>query len=552
MRRSLAAVGLLLVLVLTACTGLPTTGYVNPGRGPQGEEAQDFAFVPDGPQEDATPAEIVQGFLRAGSGPADDWATAKLFLAPGTQWDPRARVTIDRLADRRATPVPDGSSVSVQLSTVAGVDADGAYSPAVTGAIETLSFALARVDDQWRITSAPDGVVLYEEVFPTVYQTASVAYFDPTWSFIVPDVRWFPRPLVASRVTTALVDGLPSAWLADAVRNAFPDELSLVGRSVTLSPGGVAQVQLPRAALSLDRTTLDRMQTQLARSLVTAGISDVQMTVDGTPIAASELPVRTTRIDPSPAVLTADGRFGVLSGEELETIPALSDAVQSLAPTHIELEADRSLAAVLTEQGTVASALADGGTFLLDDRPGLLPPSIDSEGEIWSVPRSAPSQLRAFSAEGVPREIGNAWPDASEVVSFQISRDGTRIAAIVTVAGVREVWLAGIIREGAAVNLGPPHVLSFSEAGAFDLAWLDDTTVGVLATVDGGTSLDELGVGGRGAVGAVPENARAIAGGSASVRILDESGRLYSRRGSSWTLVATDVRVLAVQQGTTS
>lgn len=552
MKRSLAGLSLLLVLVLSACTGLPTTGYVNPGRGPQGDEAQEFAFVPDGPQDDASPAEIVEGFLRAGSGPADDWATAKLFLAPGTQWDPRARVTIDRLADRRATAVPDGSSVGVQLSTVAGVDADGAYSPAVNGATENLSFTLARVDDQWRITSAPDGVVLYEEVFPTVYQAATVAYFDPTWSFIVPDVRWFPRPLVASRVTTALVDGQPSAWLAGAVRSAFPDELSLVGRSVTLSSSGVAQVQLPPAALSLDRTTLDRMQTQLTRSLVTAGISDVEMTVDGAPIAATELPVKVTRVDPSPAVLTGAGEFGVLSGEAVETIPELSDAVESLAPVSIELEADRSLAAVLTQQGTVASALIDGATFLLDDRPGLLPPSIDAEGEIWSVPRTAPSQLRAYTPQGVPREIGNAWPDASEVLSFQISRDGTRVAAVVTVAGVREVWLAGVVREGTTVNLGPPHVLSFSEPGAFDLAWLDDTTVGVLTAVDGDARLDELSVGGRGTVGPVPENAKAIAGGSASVRILDDTGRLFSRRGSSWTLVASDIRVLAVQQGTTS
>ena len=214
MKRAFAGLSLLLVLVLSACTGLPTTGYVNPGRGPQGDEAQQFAFVPDGPQDGASPTEIVEGFLRAGSGPADDWATAKLFLAPGTSWDPRARVTIDRLADRRAMANADGSNVGVQLTTVAGVDANGAYSPAVNGATEALSFTLARVDDQWRITSAPDGVVLYEEVFPTVYQAASVAYFDPTYSFIVPDVRWFPRPLVASRVTTALVDGKPSAWLA--------------------------------------------------------------------------------------------------------------------------------------------------------------------------------------------------------------------------------------------------------------------------------------------------------------------------------------------------
>ncbi|MCT2084657.1 LpqB family beta-propeller domain-containing protein [Microbacterium enclense] len=552
MKRALAGLGLLLVLVLSACTGLPTTGYVNPGRGPEGDETQQFAFVPDGPQDDASPAEIVEGFLRAGSGPADDWATAKLFLAPGTQWDPRARVTIDRLVDRRATAVPDGSSVSVQLSTVAGVDANGAYSPAVTGAIESLSFALSRVDDQWRITSAPDGVVLYEEVFPTVYQAASVAYFDPTFSFIVPDVRWFPRPLVASRVTTALVDGQPSSWLAGAVRNAFPDELSLVGRSVTLSSTGVAQVQLPQAALSLDRTTLDRMQTQLTRSLVTAGISEVQMTVDGTPITATELPVKVTRVDPSPAVLTMDGTFGVLSGENVDAIPTLSDAVETLDPTSIELEADRSLAAVLTQQGTVASALADGRTFLLDDRPGLVAPSIDSDGAIWSVPRTAPSQVRAYTPEGVPRDIGNAWPDASEVAAFQISRDGTRIAAVVTVAGVREVWLAGIVREGTAISLGPPHVLSFSEPGAFDLSWLDDTTVGVLTSVDGVARLEELNVGGRGTVGPVPENAKAIAGGSASVRVLDDTGRLFSRRGSSWTLVATDIRVLAGQQGTTS
>lgn len=552
MRRALALVSLALVLALTACTGLPTTGYVNPGRGPQSDDAQAFAFVPDGPQDDASPAEIVEGFLRAGSGPADDWATAKLFLSPGATWDPRARVTIDTLAARRAAPSADGSVVTVSLSTVAGVDADGAYAPAATGSAQTLSFALAQVDGQWRITSAPDGVVLYEEVFPTVYQSASIAYFDPTWSFIVPDVRWFPRALVASRVATALVDGQPSSWLSGAVRNAFPEDLSLVGRSVTLSSGGVAQVQLPRAALSLDRTTLDRMQTQLARSLSSAGISEVQMTVEGTPVTASEVAVRVTRIDPSPAVLTSLGVFGALSGDQVESIPGLSDAIESLAPTMVELEADRSLAAVRTQQGTVASALADGRTFLLDDRPGLIAPTIDAEGAIWSVPSAAPAQLHVITPEGVPRDVGNAWPDASEITAMQISRDGTRVAAIVTVSGAREVWVAGILRSAGEIDLGPPHVLSFSQQGAFDLAWLDDTTIGVLSSVDGVSRLSELSVGGRGTEAQAPEGARTLAAGSTSVRVLDDQGRLYSRRGSSWTLVASNIRVLAAQQGTTS
>jgi len=552
MRRALALVGLALVLALTACTGLPTSGYVNPGRGPQVDDTQAFAFVPDGPQDDASPAEIVEGFLRAGSGPADDWATAKMFLASGTQWDPRARVTIDRLADRRAAANASGTGVTVSLTTVAGVDANGAYAPTASGTAESLSFTLARVDDQWRITSAPDGVVLYEEVFPTVYQSASIAYFDPTWTFIVPDVRWFPRALVASRVATALVDGQPSAWLAGAVKTAFPDELSLVGRSVTLSSSGVAQVQLPRAALSLDRTTLDRMQTQLSKSLVTAGISEVQMTVEGTPVPASEVSVRVTRVDPSPAVLTTAGVFGALAGDTVETVGALSDAIESLAPASVELEADRSLAAVRTQQGTVASALADGRTFLLDERSGLIAPTIDAEGAIWSVPSTAPTQLRVITAEGVPRNVGNAWPDASEITAMQISRDGTRVAAIVTVSGTREVWVAGIQREGGEVDLGVPHVLSFAQQGAFDLAWLDDTTVGVLADVDGASRLRELNVGGRGTEAAAPDGATTLAAGSTSVRVLDDAGRLYSRRGSSWTLVATGIQMLAAQQGTTS
>ncbi|WP_295782588.1 LpqB family beta-propeller domain-containing protein [uncultured Microbacterium sp.] len=552
MRRALALVGLALVLALAACTGLPTSGYVNPGRGPQTDDTQAFAFVPDGPQDGAAPADIVEGFLRAGSGPADDWATAKMFLASGVSWDPRARVTIDRLSDRRAAASADGTAVTVALTTVAGVDATGAYAPTAAGVSETLNFTLAQVDGQWRITSAPDGVVLYEEVFPTVYQSASVAYFDPTWSFIVPDVRWFPRPLVASRVATALVDGQPSPWLAGAVKSAFPDELSLVGRSVTLSSGGVAQVQLPQAALSLDRTTLDRMQTQLVRSLSTAGISDVQMTVDGTPVTASEVPVRVTRVDPAPAVLTALGVFGSLSGDAVEPINGLSDAVESLLPASVELEADRSLAAVRSQDGDVASALSDGRTFLLDERPGLIAPSIDGEGAIWSVPSASPTQVRVITAEGVPRDVGNAWPDASEITAMQISRDGTRVAAIVTVSGTREVWLAGIERENGTVELGAPHVLSFSQQGAFDLAWLDDTTVGVLATVDGASRLRELNVGGRGTEAAAPDGARTLAAGSTSVRVLDDQGRLYSRRGSSWTLVASGIRVLAAQQGTTS
>ncbi len=263
------------------------------------------------------------------------------------------------------------------------------------------------------------------------------------------------------------------------------------------------------------------MQTQLGTQSRHGGISDVQMTVEGTPITATEVPVRVTRVDPSPAVLTSIGLFGSLTGDTVEPIDASPTPSSRLAPSSIELEADRSLAAIRTQQGSVASALADGArSSSMMSWPHR--PSIDAEGAIWSVPAAAPTQMRAITAEGVPRDVGNAWPDAAEITAMQISRDGTRIAAVVTVSGVREVWVAGIQRTNGDIDLGPPHVLSFSQPGAFDLAWLDDTTIGVLSSVDGVSTLHELGVGGRGTDSVAPEGTRTLAAGSTSVRVLDD------------------------------
>ncbi|MET0734233.1 MAG: hypothetical protein ABWY55_01105, partial [Microbacterium sp.] len=86
---SLAA--LATVLALTACAGLPTSGPVNEGL-PADHDAgsPDFSFIPDRPQPGATPEQIVEGFIRAGSGPADNWARAREFLAPGADWQPNS------------------------------------------------------------------------------------------------------------------------------------------------------------------------------------------------------------------------------------------------------------------------------------------------------------------------------------------------------------------------------------------------------------------------------------------------------------------------------
>ena len=216
-RGILAAIVAVAALVLSACAGLPVSGPVNPGLS-AGTDAgsPEFLFRPDEPQPGATPEQIVEGFIRAGSGPgpAANWEVARMFLAPSIRetWKPEASVTID-LPDDRQPVSPTEGAVELSLVTVATVDSTGAYQP--DAGVTQLSFRLAQqYDGEWRITEAPDGVVIDRDVFANVFHRYSLMYFDPTWQFLVPDVRWFPTTNAATRIAGALVNGSPSGWLA--------------------------------------------------------------------------------------------------------------------------------------------------------------------------------------------------------------------------------------------------------------------------------------------------------------------------------------------------
>ncbi len=93
LRAAAALLAALLSTALVACAGLPTSGPVNPGvRIVDDDGSADFAFIPKGPVQDATPQQIVEGFIAAGTGPSNNWETAQQFLAPSFKgtWKPQA------------------------------------------------------------------------------------------------------------------------------------------------------------------------------------------------------------------------------------------------------------------------------------------------------------------------------------------------------------------------------------------------------------------------------------------------------------------------------
>ncbi|MGD2202600.1 LpqB family beta-propeller domain-containing protein [Microbacterium maritypicum] len=564
-RRMLAIALALTALVLPACAGLPTSGDVAVGL-KLGESPQDVDILPvaSGPVTGAGPEEIVEGFLEAGITTTENWDTARDFLSPSLQrsWSPSAGVSIDVGTDTRTitSSVPDDevegadtAEVQVTLDLVASVDDSGGYSEALGSS--NVAFTLQRMESgEWRITQAPDGVVIDETRFTKVFEGYPLQYFDLGWSRLVPDMRWFPRrQSPATTVTRALIGGEPSGWLDPAVQNAFPADVQLAQDAVPIV-GQVADVALTRPASGLDAATLARMRTQLQATLRGAGVAvtQVRFTVDGRDLGAGVADV----VEPSAEVGTLvlqNGAFGRIVGDEISPLTGISSEITAITQpiVSIDVAADDSRAATqLGDQHVYL--IGEGSLDELDSRPGLIRPSLDSYGYTWSVPAGAPTALQASGSDAVAHQVATAWPSASAISHLRVAPDGARVAAVVTVGKQMWVVVAAVVRDSAGIpiELGEVKQLTQLFEPATGLSWLGADRVGVLVDPNSPRLLTQM-VGGPGSAEAAPSNAISIAGArtASGVRILGANGELFAHAGSAWREVASGVSVLATRVG---
>ncbi len=564
LRRTLRAVTMMVAaLSLTACVGLPVQGEVEVGlRVDEAPRLPEFFQVASGPVAGAGPEEIVRGFLEAAITPADSWKIARQFLTPelADTWKPSASVTVDAsVASRTITASTEAedaveSDVLVQLAQVANVDESGGYAE-TTGAAE-IPFRLERTrDGEWRIAETPDGVVLDETTFSQVFDKYAVQYFDPSWTRLVPDIRWYPRrATIATTIAQAVVDGEPSSWLVPAVRSAFPADVALARDAVPIDGAQVADVALNRAALALDQPTLARMRTQLEASLVGAGIgvSEVSFSVDGRRLEAATVRLNEPVAEPGTLVLTADA-FGTIVGDEVTPVAGVSEEILSITQpiAAIDLAVDDSHAAVRLASGQVFR-VGDGRVDQLDARPGLVDPSIDPYGFIWSVPSGEPQALQASTADATPHQVAEAWPGASMITQLRVSADGARVAAVVTVGGQRWVVVSSVIRgdAGVPIELGPMKQLTRLTDSSDGLVWMGLDRVGILTGPADPTVITQT-IGGTGTSAAAPSDAVALAGARSAlgVRVLGAGGVVFVRSGSAWQESASGVLVLATRAG---
>ncbi|HEY0247567.1 MAG TPA: GerMN domain-containing protein [Gryllotalpicola sp.] len=566
LRRRIVAVvaAVLAASVLAGCATIPRTGPVTRG-GPISAQDDSFGQIdyhPSGPVAGEAQDQVLRGFIDAAVSPENGYQIAREFLADSfkSQWNPDASVTVDQEAQRDDPSRVNSTQLALDVTPVAFVDQAGNYSAANSQAPVPLGYSFVKQGGQWRISKAPDGIVMDAARFPSVFSPHALYFYSPDFHYLVPDERWFPssRTSIATRIVKALLDG-PSAWLQDAVATAFPKGTQLTSGSVVVQ-NGAAQVALNSVAGGADQSTLDRMGEQLSESLTTtASVSTIALTIGGVVQDASGTSgaQHDPTVNASPIVYQ-DGKFGYLTGKDVVDLDGIGAKVAALHPRAVTVSSGASAAAVLTSGGVYAVADSADDPVRVDKRAGLLAPSIDSRGIVWSAVSAAGQPFAVSAADGTTTTLTAAWPDARALVAFAISRDGSRLAALVrTTDGQSHLMVAGIVRDadGHASRIGEPldlGNLGLSEGLA--LAWTDELSIAVLGTSpQGGTEIVTQELGGTVTTTPGPPNGVAIAGGNPSSQdwVLDSGGTLSfaTPAGNAWQTALTGVGLLATQQG---
>ncbi|WP_437582363.1 LpqB family beta-propeller domain-containing protein [Paramicrobacterium sp. CJ85] len=556
MRRLLTLVTLLVCgALLAGCADIPREGSVRAGNPVTGDESNaDVTLIADGPVPGASQEDLLKGFIAAASSPLNNYAVAREFLAPAFRldWNPDSSVTLDDPGEREFARTAD-DSIEVSASPAAVVDASGVYSERSTQGTVKNSYSFAKVDGEWRITDAPNGVLLEQSLFETVFDQHILRFFDPSWSTLVPDVRWFPSgSAAATRIVTELLKG-PSDWLAQSVTTAFPDGTRLVRSSVPVADGE-AQVDLSRDALTADSTARKRMKAQLVASLEgVAGAGIVTILFDGQSVEIPSLTVREIRVDSRPLIMTDDG-FGYANGADIERLSGISDAVEKLDPLSAAINSENTQVAVRAASG-VYSVSRDAAPVLVDSRSGLVDPTIDDAGFVWTVPASNPGKVQVHDADGAAYHLQASWPEASKITSLQLSRDGTRIVALINSSGTPQLLLAGVRRgaDGVPTSIGEPVRFPVPSGTPIAATWVDDHSVAVLSESSSTrVSIVELG-GPSEDLGTVDDAVDIIgSNGVEDMRALTESGEMLSRRGAGWQTARDEVQFIATQIGSPS
>lgn len=489
-----AVVLLMVALLLASCARIPTSGPV--GKSDQGSDGNSNApvFFPAAPQQGATPENIIDYFYRAGTGYEGDYAVAREYLtqAAAVAWKPDQRALVYRDAKVVSTGVEN--VYNYQLDVAYTVDVDGIATQSPEGTIENIPATVTQVDGEWRISAIPDGTAIPEETFKVIYGAYPIYFYDPSFTYAVPDVRWFIRNKTVKAMTSALLAG-PAPYLRGAVVSAFPSGIKLARESVPVV-SGAAQVELTAKELT-EASAEDRlrMQTQLSLTFRSQpDVVNVELRANQDLVRVEDNgsvlpPVRDKNV-PSREIAVSGNELVRYENNRMSPLPDMQP-VSSLGPRYpAESPVSQTVAFLNESRTTLYSMVPAQPARALTTRSTITHPSFSLHDWVWAAGPGATggTEVVAFRPAGVADgatvptvTLTPAWLAGRTVKDLRISREGVRALVISEQNGQTKVQVAGIIRnaDGTPRELTVPITL-VTASDPDQGVWVNDTTVAVM------------------------------------------------------------------------
>lgn len=531
-RPLLTALAALVVAALaaTGCVSMPSGGPVLSYPVTQGTDAQNQPFVqiqPQPPGNGWSPSQIVQGFLTASA----NWGTypqvAKQYLTPLQQksWDPLWSAVVYKTGPTPAKPKypptaknPTSAVVGINGKVQANLTGYGNYSVPSASAPGTSpappsDFQLQKIGGQWRISSAPEELLLTSNSFANDYQLRNLYFFDPLTKVLVPDPVYVP--VRAGDLMDGLVNELvapPGDWLSEgATRTAFPPKtkvsnVKLAGVTAIVSLTGTAIGKAATGKAGSD--VMLQISAQLLLTLSGAASSGstgqrvqaIEVVVNGKPWVPPKgqgNPVQhTTDWQPasgeSKEFYSVD-RKGYLTSRKAKAPGGKPVRIANIGTgySQIAVSPDGMYLAGLRGGTLYTGRLADGS--LTKRGAGFTAISWDANDDLWALQGGQVVMFRATSnarqplAEMVPVAVVGAL--GGPYTQLQVAPDGVRVALV---SGGNELTFGAISRpqgQNPQIILSPvqqtplTQVQSVPQAANFtSLSWYGPDNVITLAT----------------------------------------------------------------------
>jgi hypothetical protein len=507
-------------LLLASCAQVPDHGTVKVVA-QQGASTQLQAgyYNPKPPEAGASQADIVTGFLDAMTAIPLRTSAAQKYLSTQAraQWQPRRVVTYDDQS--RAEPRQHHRIVVVRLRGGDQVGSGGQWQGALSPSARRLVFPMVREDNQWRISQAPNALVVPRNFYDQQYQEAEIYFFDPTGRILVPEPVHVVQAKLASSLVSTLLRG-PGRSSTGVARSFLPPGLSLVSLPVN---DGVADVTLSGPDPGpLDRKTVQLILAQFSWTLrQDTSIARFRVTIDGHELAdatnAQVFDVHPGTSDPfDPAVSLASGLFYALrhgllvSGQIDQPTPVDGPFGRNrMGIGAFAVRLDNNQVAAVTPASLLLGPVSGArpATPVLT-MPDLLRPSWDFAGRLWDV-QNAPGGARVLEVQhGRHHLLHVPGISGRDVRRFLVSRDGSRLVAVIHGRRSDRIVVSRLRYDASGDPQGgtrarPIPWLSSGTTRIRDIGWTSPTTLEVLdqishsqaeariLNVDGSTSIDE-------------------------------------------------------------